>query len=153
MALDICCRINIQHFSPHCIIIHTIHNPLEFYLLCNNWYTMVTKLCCFCCRPQSTRHLAHLFTVRTIAINSIENVESKCACTLVTGTHKCFNIFTPTSHCVAYIPSNIPTNTSAAIYTVAFISTWCELQETDWSYFPQLKFSHLFPARTPCCSC
>ena len=69
---------------------------------------MVTKLCCFCCRPQSTRHLAHLFTVRTIAINSIENVESKCACTLVTGTHKCFNIFTPTSHCVAYIPSNIP---------------------------------------------
>ena len=51
---------------------------------------MVTKLCCFCCRPQSTRHLTHLFTVRTIAINSIENVESKCACTLVTGTHKCF---------------------------------------------------------------
>ena len=32
---------------------------------------MVTKLCCFCCRPQSTRHLPFLFTARTI-------------------THKCF---------------------------------------------------------------
>ena len=32
----------------------------------------------------------YLFTGRTIAINSIQNVESKCACTLVTGTHKCF---------------------------------------------------------------
>ena len=51
----------------------------------------------------------HLFTVRTIAINSIENVESKCACTLVTGTHKCFNIFTPTSHWVATIPSKYTT--------------------------------------------
>ena len=61
-------------------------------------------MCCFCCRPQSTRHLTHLFTVRTIAINSIENVESKCACTLVTGTHKCFNIFTPTSHYVGTLP-------------------------------------------------
>ena len=72
---------------------------------------MITKLCCFCCRPQSTRHLPHLFTVRTIAINSIENVESKCACTLVTGTHKCFNIFTPTSHCVGTLPPKYTTPT------------------------------------------
>ena len=41
-----------------------------------------------------------IFGVVHYPINSIENVESKCACTLVTETHKCFNIFTPTSHCV-----------------------------------------------------
>ena len=31
-----------------------------------------------------------IFGVVHYPINSIENVESKCACTLVTGTHSCF---------------------------------------------------------------
>ena len=112
------------------LIFVTAHSHLVHLCILTCWINLLFTnilcvLCCFSCKPQSTRHLKQgsKSSVLWEKINFFGvgggggglrfdyqfnwKCRSKCACTLVTGTHKCFNIFTPSSQCAVY-PSFYP---------------------------------------------